>query len=295
MTSCSKIEDNEVQNSLNPFGFDVSLSNQPKTINDSNNNQWLIFPTVDDYKEAVDYLVTLCDVYRDPSFFENSLNYNSMRRHYNETDRKSMNVDDDVLSVLLNPEGKIQIENYILTIDMIEQNVFVQNVNDSTDFFNFSTNNSFIDYLEGTVSKEELKKDVPFTKSTRHDECEFSFPLYESSGGTVTMEAYVSNSGIFSTMKAKISRSTIMLTGAPELFVQVKEGSYYIYRSTGTRINITPESEHGTDKSYTIRPVYTTKTFYISNYRFNVGFSYAPTDQLAHETIYRNVSLPFYT
>lgn len=292
LMSCTKesITDN---NTSNPYNFDVYLSNDDGLDTKESELPWLVFPTVQDYSDAVDFLIDQAKTENGLTMFEDSLGYKSTRSYYTEEERDSLNVIDDVLSTLLNPNGKIQISPYLIRIDMVQQMLHVQNLLDTSIHFDVSSDVDFIDFLNGDISMDDLIKQEPNTKSTKLDKYIISreFVFCGRTHVDVNIKASASNAGIFSSINSKISISQVFLgSNKPYLYISVMPGSYYIYKSSGTMISIPTVTKSGTSKSYTINSYQGTRRFNIHNYRYIVNFRYG--DDVLNIEDYINVSLP---
>lgn len=292
--SCTKDISENIINT-NKFGFNVYLSEDNSKTNEFGMNSWLVFPSVNDYEEAVSYLNKLQEE-DNLNSFEKQLNYISTRVYYSEIERDSLQIFDDVLATLLNPDGVIQICDYIIAIDMIHGELHVQNAADSTIDFITSTDNDFIDYIEGKITFEELNKPGVMQKSVKHDDYNVTrtFMFAGSTSVNVTMKASASNAGIFSSIYSQIYVDKIFVgENAPHIYVEVMSGSYYVYKSSGTVMGIATETKSGKAKSYKISSYYGTRRFDIHNYRYNVKFKYGHSSSNIVETI--SITLPYYT
>ena len=292
LCSCTK-EITEDMNKTNPFGFDVYLSSDNIKTDAPSANPWLVFPSVNDYKAAIDYLNQLEEV-GDLSVFEEQLNYVSTRTYYSEAERDSLQVYDDVLATLLNPDGRIQISDYIMSIDMILGEMHVQNAADSTIDFVISTDNDFVDYIEGKITFEELNKPDVMPKSVKHDDYNVTrtFMFNGSTSVNVTMKAWATNAGILSSIKSQIYVDQIFVgDNAPYIYVETLSGGFY--RFPNKKVSIATTTKSGKAKSYTITSYSGIQRFDIHNYRYNVKFKYGHSSSNIVETI--SISLPYYT
>jgi hypothetical protein len=292
ITSCSKESDNTITTMRHAINFKVSLSDA-KDQSKGHYYPWLYFQNAEDYCSAVENIVLLDERYSDIADFEDALSYQSMRNTLTEEQRDSLRVFDEVLAVLLNPEGKIQIGEYLLTINLIEHNMYVEDLSGNVSPFYMSTEDNFLDYINGKISKEELENSLQgqSSKLTKEDEltCEEDLTYY-SGNKKLTMKLSASNAGIYSSIYSKISRTTGIVTGAPELFIQVQSGSYYRIKSTNQLVYMATTSNGGTSQFYKIRSYYSTTRFNIHDYSYTVYFS---CDQ-PYNPIQHTYHIPYY-
>lgn len=290
--SCTKDISENISNT-NKFGFNVYLSEDNSKTNEFGMNSWLVFPSVNDYEEAVSYLNKLQEE-DNLNSFEEQLNYISTRVYYSEIERDSLQIFDDVLATLLNPDGVIQICDYIIAIDMIHGELHVQNAADSTIDFITSTDNDFIDYIEGKITFEELNKPEIMQKSVKHDDYNVvrTFMFAGSTSVNVTMKAWATNAGILSSIKSQIYIDQIFLgNNAPYISVETLSGGFY--RLPNKKVTIPVETKSGKTKSYTITSYSGFQRIDIHYYRYNVKFKYGNSSSSIVDII--SISLPYYT
>ena len=110
--SCSK--DNDKVSLTKERNINVCVNfNKEKNLNSSN---WLSFNSCEDYERAIAFLNEK-EGYL--SLFEQDLHFSSMRCVLSESQREAIGVEDDILATLLNPDGFIQIDNFVFQIDIV--------------------------------------------------------------------------------------------------------------------------------------------------------------------------------
>ena len=292
ITSCSKESDNTITTMRHAINFKVGLSDA-KGQSKGHNYPWLYFQNAENYCSAVENIVLLDERYNDIADFEDALSYQSMRNTLTEEQRDSLRVFDEVLAALLNPEGKIQIGEYLLTINLIEHNLYVEDLSGNVSPFYMSTEDNFLDYINGKISKEELENSLQgqSSKLTKEDEltCEEDLTYYPNT--KITMKLSASNAGIYSSIYSKISRTVVYFNGAPELFLQVQSGSYYRIKSTNQLVYMETKSNGGTSLFYRIRSYHSTTRFNIHDYSYTVYFS---CEDQPYNPIQHTHHIPYY-
>lgn len=256
---------------------------------------WLSFSSVENYEDAVGYL-SKCESEIELDVFESRFGFTSARRYYAEEVRDAMGLTDDILATLLNPEGKIQICNYIIIINMLNETLYMYDTSNVTDTLVVSTDNDIIDYIAGNIPLDSLKAPaIPSKNLIKYDSYTNTIP-YLFAGSTyinVRLKASVSNSGILSTIYCKISIDNIIVgSNRPYLYLSVGSDSYYKYKSTGTRMGIEQKTLDGKYKSRLIVSYCGFRRINIHDYKYNVTFDYGDNELQTVDDV--TIGLPIY-
>ncbi len=217
-----------------------------KNISDISNYAWINFASVDSYTEAIDSL----NSWGDSCFalFEENLNFYSMRRYLSEDVRETLGLDDDLLATILNPDGVVQIGDYIFKLDFTSEQVEVFNIlsGSSEGFYNFDEN--VLDILYGYEQSEhnvivnEQRSDVLKRTVTYSGTCD------------VKCKIVYQRAAIYFSLLVKTHKLCAISVPAVEIGYDTYDGSYRKNRTNAGLQYITDQYDGGTKSGYTYRP-----------------------------------------
>jgi hypothetical protein len=237
----------------------------------------LVFSTLAEYQGRIEEMSTknddeLIDLAANDSF-------TSMYEFYVESnDLSSLPAYDIILGLLLNPQGVIQIENYVFKINLVTETVLVYQLTSNevanqekvTDLYNnnksagiseYSTNDDLIDLLEGNF--EEGKGNCSSEK--------LGYYYWNTSGGQVMYKIVYQKAGIYFSLQSKIKKDHW-------------GGAEYLSISTNDHPNVGGENfwknkkncdtwfkaDSGYGREYTIRPYSSARA--LTDYLFSNNF-----------------------
>ena len=255
-------------------GVSVCLKTQ-KDISDISNYAWINFASVDSYIEALDSL----NSWGDSCFaiFEENLNFYSMRQNLTEDEREALGVDDDLLATILNPDGVVQIGQYIFKLDFTTSQVEVfdtlTEVSEGT--YNFDEEVLDILYEEGDANNNmqiEQRDNILRAANQYNGSCD------------VNLKIVYQRAAIYFSLLVKISKPLLVVSyPAVEIFYDSYDGSYRKNRTNASLQYITDKSDGGPKNSYTYRPysamcglkyIRWTSEFFIIDYNNNTTRTY---------------------
>ena len=250
--SCKKEEEKQIVKADLDFknfeGFNVKIQenvDQTKSVG----NDWLYFETRNDYETAVKVLSSSSDDTILP-VFEKALSFRSMRTAFSESQREAIAVYDDVLATLLNPNGAIQIGQYLFQIDTEKEKAHIFDLSSEKNSkapMEFSTDESFFDYLDGKVTEEhEINRDEDILKSTH---------TWEGSTGKVDCKVVYQRAVIYFSLLAKIKERTLIGNGgAVDIFLSTYPGTYTKNRKNAEKQQFDGYGDGGIENTYKYRP-----------------------------------------
>lgn len=139
--------------------------------------------------------------------------FTSMFEFYeSNNDLNNLPADDIILALILNPQGIVQIINYVFKVDLVNETVLVyqlstdesQNQSKITDMINnnisagilqYSTNDNLVDLLDGTF---EEASNCPGEK--------LGYYYWNTSGGQVMYKIVYQKAGIYFSLQSKIKK-----------------------------------------------------------------------------------------
>ncbi|MBO6025903.1 MAG: hypothetical protein J6P73_01510 [Bacteroidales bacterium] len=194
------------------------------------------------------------------SVFENQLSFNSMRVALSESEREAIDIEDDVLATLLNPNGAIQIDNYLFFIDVENDHALVYDLeSESEDPLEFTTGVSFFDYLDGVENRYSTF-------------CDAKNKLNDVIVGDLEIDSKVvyQHALIYFSLQSKIKKNRN--EGYYNLKLSSSNDSYYYKKGSTTCYDISNHTEGpGYDRSYHYRAYSGVKR--CTGFRFIVTFS----------------------
>lgn len=222
----------------------------------------LYFENRADYAFAIEKLSN----FEEGSFdlFEKSIGFQSMRSLLNQKEREAINIEDELLATLLNPQGIIQIAENIFEIDALNETVTVYPASETREKKNgsqiFSTNDDVFDRLDGI--------ETLFTKS--------SCPSYKEKienwavwGGNVECKVVYQKAGIYFSLQSKIKKN--FWGGSAYIELSCPSGSSYTQNRRGaSQLSIPDNSQGGWDRVYNYRPYSSMRG--LRQYYFSVTF-----------------------
>lgn len=247
--SCSN--DLDENNLIQESGIRVSvLTTNEKNLSSS---EWLHFESVNDYERAI---ALLNEIDNNLSLFEKGLSFQSMRCELTEKQRETIGIEDDILAALLNPEGFIQIDNYIFQIDIADKNISVWNTKNK-DKKVFSIDENVINIL--------FKDDAKYsTTSNNPDPIKYEF----NSNPKAKCKIVYQRAAIYFSLLSKINKPESISSPAVEIYYHTYSGSYTKNRNNATQQTYSAKSDGGGGNKYVYRPYSAAvglKQFYMSS------------------------------
>lgn len=233
---------------MNNFNVIVEGSSKSKE-----SHKWLHFPSIDDLDNAIMFLEQL-DSLEKIETFDEQYEFLSMRTTLTEDYRDSVGLLDDVILALVNPQGEIQIMDYLITLNLLEGYASVADVNNPEDKVYLSTDWSFYDYIQGNVDPSEISKAPiePTKKPKLRHSLTQKMVFHDYSDYTIECCAAVTNGFFRSSIYAQIKRKTLVLLGAvPTINVNTDFGHYKL-KGEETIRGIPRISKSGKKKKYKI-------------------------------------------
>lgn len=218
---------------------------------------WLYFESKSDYELAISSYTTASDslMYS----FEKTLSFASMRSSLTTDQREAIEIEDDLLAMLLNPSGIIQVGNYIFKIDVVKDIVLVYNQNSISEKpLVLSVDDDVFDILEG--KKDSDAKGCSAKNKVKGEDL-----------GVESMECKVvyQKAGIYFSLQSKIKKDS--WGGTLELYLSCGEGTSSYVKNNDNTVYIIPQfNDGGGNHSYHYRPYSGTKK--LVNFHFTVGF-----------------------
>lgn len=251
---------------------EVIMDNQnmtnEKSINVKVDNNMLHFDTRNDYEKAVEQLSSIGDGKLES--WENELSFKSMRAQVDSETREENGIVDDVLATLLNPEGKISIDNNIFTIDVLNESVLVTNKDTNSNKKSLTKDRTFdiddnvLDILEGKETESNLKfwrRKKRWCRSSKKGAY-----YWENNGTRIKHKIVFQRAGIYNSLQAKIKK--VNTWGGPiNISLTTKGTNFWRNRRSTRYFN---DSVGGSRRVYNIRPYSSTRR--LKDYRFNVEF-----------------------
>ncbi len=240
----------------------ISIVNSLKKSRSSiSNYSWLHFATVNSYSSTLQLLQTLDDTSLVNYSFGNT--YFSMLQVLGEDNMENIGIEDDLLAKILNPDGVIQIEDYVFKVDCPNEAVYVYmietNVNNndsiSVSFITtYSIDDDVIDLLFG-VSDGNNNSSVDSASFTQKgiNECTSNIAIYTSpiSHYQVKCKLLYQRAGIYHSLLAKIKKAAISWP-AVDIYYNAQSGTYK-KNGAGTSY-ISAHSDGGNCNKYKYRP-----------------------------------------
>lgn len=261
LVACSKTED------ISEF----TIQNKNITVSGSKENgfKWLCFDSVDDFILTIEELNVGNDSILNA--FERKLSFISMRTSYSDDERDSLGFWDDVLCTVLNPERKIQIKNYIFTIDLIKDSVYTYDI--SNNKLNvFSVNEDILDIVFGKTSISDLMNiddEIGVSNSSDFYNYHYEFVHPDLFGRDLTVKCKMKyqQAGIYFSLIMSIKRSGVYLFGGPfDIGVRSISGSY-VKKGSNTINVIAPVERMGDGNHYFYCPVQSIRKLRKFNWR----------------------------
>lgn len=197
--------------------------------------------------------------------FEKSIGFQSKRSVLNQKEREAINIEDELLATLINPQGIIQIGDSIFEIDALNETVSVYQASETRDkkieTQTFSTSDDVFDRLDGI--------EAVYTKS--------ACPSYKEKiknwavwGGNVECKVVYQKAGIYFSLQSKIKKDH--WGGSAYISLTCPSGSSYTQnRSGASQQSIPYNSQGGYEREYNYRPYSSTRG--LKQYYFSINFA----------------------
>lgn len=193
-----------------PKSIDQPL-NPERLLKHSVTDNRLVFSSLTEYHELIE---DLCEKSEDELIDQAETDtFTSMFEFYeSNNDLNNLPADDIILALILNPQGIVQINNYVFKVDLVNETVLVyqlstdesQNQSKITDMINnikssgilqYSTTDNLIDLLDGTF---EEASNCPGEK--------LGYYYWNTSGGQVMYKIVYQKAGIYFSLQSKIKK-----------------------------------------------------------------------------------------
>lgn len=284
IVSCSKKEDISKPTFQNKI---ITVSNS-----EGNGMNWLVFNSIDDYIFTINELNKGNDSVL--SAFENSFSFVSMRNYYSDEEREHLGVWDDILCTVLNPEGKIQINNYIFELDLVKDSVYAYNISNDK-LYTFSVDEDVLDVVFGQNNGFDLvETENELCASNRNDfyDYQYVFEHPDLFGRELTVKCKMKyqRAGIYFSLIMSIKRSGVYLFSAPfDIGVRSISG-YYVKKGSYTNNWIAPIERIGGGNHYFYCPVQSVRK--LKKFNWNgcfelIDYGSEEQNQYIHVTIHK--------
>lgn len=275
------------------------VNNLKKSRSSISNYSWLHFETVSSYSSTLQILQNLDD----NSLYNYSFGdtYFSMLQILGEDSMENIGIEDDLLAKILNPDGVIQIEDYVFKVDCPNETVYVYmiesavNNGDSTNvsFINtYSIDDDVIDLLFGeSDGNNGSNVDSTSYAQKSNDQVLDRTEIYTcpATNYVVKCKLLYQRAGIYHSLLAKIKKAAISWP-AVDIYYDAQSGTYK--RNGAGTSNISAYSDGGNGNKYKYRPYSgrkkLTKFNWSSDFEiYNVAVG-SGTTKTYHLHIYRN-------
>lgn len=232
-------------------------------------NDMLVFASRDDYEKTLNYLGPLQS--SDFIAWDEALNFTSLRNIKTEEELESMEIYDDLLATLLNPDQQISIDDHVFAIDVLNDRVEVLKSNqfvDSKSFSNkenkvllYTTEDDVLDLLEGGSPSKSIsnKGFCPSKKVSRN---------YSLGEMDVESKIVYQKGGIYKSLIAKIKQSGLFPRGYIELYTSPGAKNNWKNKKDSGKMTY---SDGGYGRKYSHRPYYRTRR--LVSYNFDMTTS----------------------
>ena len=249
--SCSK--DNDKVSLTKERNINVCVNfNKEKNLNSSN---WLSFNSCEDYERAIAFLNEK-EGYL--SLFEQDLHFSSMRCVLSESQREAIGVEDDILATLLNPDGFIQIDNFVFQIAIVNEKAYVWDTNNDNEMMTFSIDDNVLDIL--FKNEEPIKNVISYSNPEP-----YTFP----SSPEAKCKVVYQRAAVYFSLLSKINKPGVISAPEVEIYYSTDSGTYTRNRSNATQQTFPAQSDGGDGNNYHYRPYSAAvglKQFYMSTF-----------------------------
>lgn len=231
-------QNSEQSSFVNFKGFNVKVQENDGRLGLRGGN-WLYFQTREDYENAIEVLADDVNNGGDVSFMESSLGFNSMRSSLTESQREAIEMEDDVFSTLLSPNGIVQIGNYLFQIDELNDVVLMYDVtNDTNNPMRFNTEDDVFSILDGEQDQN------------KGNACSGAKQTYKwSSSHEIECTVRYFKGGIYFALFSKINKKTC-ISGGEYISMAVVGDTYTRNRKKAQRERIAYYFKDGHSGSY---------------------------------------------
>ena len=200
--------------------------------------------------------------------FEESMSFTSMRTTYNEEELEEKGIDDELLATLLNPDGKIQIGDYVISVDVMADDVAVLSNIDGTEQ-HFSIDDEVLYILFDSVTQSDpIVIDGGISQlmsSTSSERLEQSIQIACLEQDTVKFKLKYQRAGIYFSIVVDarykmFQRNSLLgweIKGYNNQYVigfDAGPGTYTRNRRNANQITIPRRIDSGVNRCYTYRP-----------------------------------------
>ncbi len=248
----------------------------------------LVFPDIGNYETAVEFLTSL-ESEKIP-YWEDNLSFVSMRKAFNSEKLAQLGFDDEVLATLVNPDGYIQIGDYLFNINMLnskvevvklDKGIFFENDLKSQNHMTFNTHENIFAILYGD--------EITLTEKSSCDSNNTDWRYLNTSDGQVQYRVRYYKAGIYFTLRARIEKESGS-GGYVDMYMRTWSHWTFARRNSSNCITFAGY-EGGSGSSYSMRAwssIYSLSAYkYIvdftindhatgSQYNFNLGISCNP-------------------
>lgn len=234
--SCSKDKDSVYLTKERNINVCVHFNNE-KNINSSN---WLLFNSCNDYERTI---ALLNENEKNLTLFEQELQFSSMRSVLSEDQREAIGVEDDILATLFNPDGFIQIGNFVFQIDIVNEKAYVWDTNNVNDMMTFSIDENVLDVL--------FKNEEPIVAKSSNPEP--ATHTFESDPAAKCKVVY-QRAAVYFSLLSKINKPGVISAPEVEIYYSTDSGTYTRNRENATQQSFAAQSDGGDGNSYQYRP-----------------------------------------
>ena len=222
--SCTK---EDVIVDANVFGVKVETVNS--NIGVKSSEKLLHFEKRADYENVINYLSQ-----GDESVmarFEDSLSFNSMRVMLSDDERECIGIYDDVLATILNKEGLIRIEDYIIHINTLNDSLEVYSAISNKKLMSLSVDQDFFSIIDGQL-------DLHYNDVTALGDCNkmnYVFSNLPSILDTkVKCTLVYQRAGIYFSILIKVDEPYQIGYSQLNKWVNIESGNYYTPKNRST-------------------------------------------------------------
>ncbi len=163
-------------------------------------NNRLAFESEEEFQKCIDFLATLGD--GNFPAFEKEIGFDSYRKKYENSGEWAENLEDDLFATLLNPQGIVQVGQYIFQIDFENEKVIATEDNGAS---LKSTSTPLEFNLEDDVFA--LLNGEPQLKRSGCSRCKRGYYSFQTSDGTAKYKVVYQKAGIYFSLQAKIKQN----------------------------------------------------------------------------------------
>ena len=163
--------------------------------------------------------------------FEDSLSFKSMRVELSEKERENIKIYDDVLATILNKDGLIRIEDYLIQINSSIDSLVVYNAGSSEEIMRLSVADDFFGIING---EDDSKNNFSEPALGYTDKMTYEFTgLPESLNTSVKCTLVYQKAGVYFSILIKMKEPNHMGRSQLDKKIFIKPG-YYTPRKRNT-------------------------------------------------------------